>query len=168
MFPTGGGGNIKQFFVWTYVHFVIISRIVFGRYWKYIVMRRLCNSQCNFEPYQVQGNFLCLGSRIWGKCICSNIKITSDSIAGWLWISLEFVPKVQNYKPLALLGRAVWDSKQSWGTNSSNFQRCYFLLFCFQIQIIPENSFISQTIDEKRVRIFVDRRQMVVNIPHLG
>lgn len=37
-----------------------------------------------------------------------------------------------------------------------------------QIQIIPENSFVIQNLEEKRVRIFVSREQTVVKTPHIG
>ncbi|XP_020618902.1 subtilisin inhibitor-like [Orbicella faveolata] len=37
-----------------------------------------------------------------------------------------------------------------------------------KIQIIPENSFVIKNLEEKRVRIFVDREQMVVRIPCIG
>ncbi|KAL9973933.1 hypothetical protein ACROYT_G020454 [Oculina patagonica] len=37
-----------------------------------------------------------------------------------------------------------------------------------KIQIIPENSFVIQNLEEKRVRIFVSREQTVVKTPHIG
>lgn len=37
-----------------------------------------------------------------------------------------------------------------------------------KIQIIPENSFVVKNLEEKRVRIFVNREQTVVKIPCIG
>lgn len=37
-----------------------------------------------------------------------------------------------------------------------------------KIQIIPENSFVICTLEENRVRIFVNRQQTVIRTPHIG
>lgn len=45
---------------------------------------------------------------------------------------------------------------------------CDFVTISLQIQIIPENSFVIRNLEEKRVRIYVDKKQTVVKTPRIG
>ena len=59
----------------------------------------------------------------------------------------------------------MYANKTSFKKNSNS---CDFATISLQIQIIPENSFVIRNLEEKRVRIYVDKKQTVVKTPRIG